>query len=323
MRPCNVFMFSGQGSQYYQMGKVLFDQGGMFARHMRRLDGMVRDLGGFNVLPELYGDRSKAVPFDDLRLSHPAIFMVEFALAQCVIDSGIEPDMTLGVSLGSVAAAVVAGSLGVEDALRWVLRHAGWIVENSEPGGMLGILSPPELHQVGPLRHGSVIAAWNGPSHWVLSARDPELPGIEAFLRSSDVAFSRLPVRYPFHSPWLVKSAHCRVARVPSPPVAAARLPIVCCGAGGVVDVLDADHLWNATVLPIRFEQTLRHLEAREPACRFIDIGPSSTLATLVRALLPAGSPSTVHGILSPYGRELQSLGALAAAVPDSERVHQ
>jgi acyl transferase domain-containing protein len=112
----NVFMFSGQGSQYYQMGRALYEQGGTFARSMRAMDRIVQDLGCPSVVNALYGDQPKGAPFDDLVLSHPAIFMVEFALSQTLLEMGIEPHLTLGVSLGSVAASVLAGGLRMEEA---------------------------------------------------------------------------------------------------------------------------------------------------------------------------------------------------------------
>lgn len=309
----NVFMFSGQGSQYYQMGRALYEQGGTFARHMRCMDEIVQDLGGGRVLDALFGERSKGTPFDDLRLSHPAIFMVEFALAQCVLESGIEPDMTLGVSLGCAAAAVFAGCVGMEEALRWTVRHAAWIVDHCEYGGMIGVLAPPQLHEAEPLRHTSVIAARNGPAHWVLSARDKDLPGIEDFLKSRGVAFGRLPVRYPFHSPWLIDDEAVAFTHVRTPRVGLPRLPVACCAAGGVVTSLDSDYFWRATLLPIQFERTVRQIDAREGMHRFIDLGPSSNLATLLKHLLPADAASRIHGVMSPYGGELAALASLGA----------
>lgn len=197
----NVFMFSGQGSQYFQMGRQLFEQNPTFAADMRAMDEIVRAQGGRSVLAALYGTQSKAEPFDDIRLTHPAIFMVEYALARSVMAAGVRPDLTLGVSLGSVTAAVVSGCLSMEAALTWVVSHADWIAANCQAGGMVGVLGPRTLHESDALRQACVVAAENGPSHWVLSARAADLAGIEAFLAGRQVPFGWLPVRYPFHSP--------------------------------------------------------------------------------------------------------------------------
>ena len=318
----NVFMFSGQGSQYFQMGRPLYEQGGTFARWMRRMDTAVRDLGGPAVLELLYGDRSKATPFDDLCASHPAIFMVEHALAQCLLEHGVEPDLTLGVSLGTVAAAVTAGCLDLEEALRWVVQQAAFVAEHGAPGGMVAVLGAPALHLLPGLQHHSVIAAYNGPAHWVLAARAADLPSIEATLKTHGVAFASLPVRYPFHSPWLLQDADGAAVERLAPPSRAARLPLVCCAAGGPVQTLSPAQLWQAALAPIRFDRAVAAVEAGWPACRYIDLGPSGTLATLLKPLLPAGGPSRVHRVLSPYGGDRAALDALlTAATPTVRRL--
>jgi bacillaene synthase trans-acting acyltransferase len=313
-----VFMFSGQGSQYFQMGRTLYEDGGGFARWMRHMHCIVRDLGGPAVLDLIYGDRSKAVPFDDLRASHPAIFMVEFALAQCLLERGVEPDLTLGVSLGTVAAAVFAGSLDMEDALTWVVRQSAYVAEHAARGGMFAVLSPPALQLVPALHERCVIAAHNGPAHWVLSACEEDLAPIEAELKARGVSFAALPVRYPFHSPWLLPDEAVAAALVPAPPLRTARLPLVCCAAGGPLRRLPPQHLWQAALAPIRFDRAVAAVEADGAPCHYIDLGPSGTLATLLQHLLPAGAAARVQRVLSPYGGERAALDTLvvSAAMP-------
>jgi acyl transferase domain-containing protein len=178
---------------------------------------------------------------------------------------------------------------------------------------MIGVLAPQKLHEAEPLRRTSVIAAQNGPSHWVLSAREAELPGIEAFLKSQNAAFGRLPVRYAFHSPWLLKDKATAFAQVRAPQARAPHIPVACCAEGGIIRSMGADYFWTTTLEPIRFERTMRQLEAQEGDWRYVDLGPSSTLATLLKYLLPAGSASRFQGVLSPYGREPANIAALAA----------
>src|SRR5436190_1548109 len=103
-------MFSGQGSQCFHMGRDLFRKNDTFREWMVRLDEIAQRSSGRSVLDTLYSDgKGKGDPFDRTVLTHPAIFMTEYSLAQSLIHAGVHPDMVLGVSLGSFAAAAVAG----------------------------------------------------------------------------------------------------------------------------------------------------------------------------------------------------------------------
>jgi acyl transferase domain-containing protein len=118
-----VFMFPGQGSQFFRMGVPLFEGHRVFREWMTRLDDLAHALSGQRVVEAMHGSPMSAV-FDRTLLTHPAIFMVEYSLAQCLRHEGVEPDATLGASLGSFAAAAVSGHLDVEDALAAVVEQA-------------------------------------------------------------------------------------------------------------------------------------------------------------------------------------------------------
>ena len=102
-KPKTVFMFSGQGSQYFQMGQQLFGEKAIFRNSMQEMDQLVRQSAGYSVLDSLYQPgRSKGDPFDQIHLSYPAIFMVEYALAKVLIEAGLQPELTMGAIMGSM-----------------------------------------------------------------------------------------------------------------------------------------------------------------------------------------------------------------------------
>src|SRR3990172_1974894 len=112
-----VFMFSGQGSQYYQMGKDLFTLQPVFREWMNRLDHIAYTITGEHVLDKLYHEKKRMdEPFDRVLYSHPATFMVGYSLARLLIESGIYPAYVLGASLGEFVSATVAEVMGLEDA---------------------------------------------------------------------------------------------------------------------------------------------------------------------------------------------------------------
>jgi acyl transferase domain-containing protein len=297
------------------MGRELYDCDGVFREWMIRLDGIAQEVSGRSVIETLYqGARGKGDPFDRTLLTHPAIFMVEFSLAQSLMRAGVRPDIVLGVSMGSFAAAAVAGFIGVEDALTAVTRQAIAIEECCEPGGMIAALADPALFAEDFLSSRSELAAVNFSSHFVVSAKQAALAEIEAALMKRNIGYQRLPVSVPFHSRWMDKAKARFESFMRSIRLKRGRLPLACCDQSTILSDLSDGYFWNVVRRPIRFHETIARLE-REGARRYIDLGPSGTLATFLKYGLPASAGSTAHAILTPYGFDWKNLAALLAAI--------
>ncbi|MCU1350278.1 MAG: hypothetical protein JWO56_3308 [Acidobacteria bacterium] len=308
-----VFMFSGQGSQYFQMGRELFEKNDTFRSWMIRLDAIGRRFSGSSVVGSLYSDaKRKGDPFDRTLLTHPAIFMVEYSLAQSLIDAGVRPDLVLGASLGSFAAAAVAGFIDVEDALAAVIRQATALEQSCEPGGMIAILADPALFAEDVIRARAELAAVNFSSHFVVTAQRSGLAEIEAELKKRNVGHQRLPVSFAFHSQWIDDAKAPFVSFMRSVRRRQGRLPLVCCDRTTKVNELSDDDLWNVVRRPIRFRETIARLE-QQGAHQYIDVGPAGTLATFLKYGLPKTTASTVHAILTPYGLDQKNLAAVSA----------
>jgi acyl transferase domain-containing protein len=304
-----VFMFSGQGSHYYQMGRELFEQEPLFRKELLELDALHQELAGLSVVAEVYDPRrGKSELFDRTPLTHPAIFMVEIALARTLIARGLTPDFVLGASMGTFAAATIAGCLPADQALRAVIEQAR-LLDALPRGGMLAVADG--AGRLGGNRHlhdRCEVAAVNFESHFVLSGADEDLRAVEERLQRDAISFQRLAVSQAFHSRGIdaAEQPFRQFARTLS--LAPARIPIVCCATAATIDLTDPEHFWTVIRQPIRLPETIRALTARGPI-RFLDAGPSGTLATLVKYNLPAGSPSQTLPILTPYGTDLRNLG--------------
>jgi acyl transferase domain-containing protein len=309
-----VFMFSGQGSHHFQMGRALFEQEPVFRGSMTRLDAMARDLSGNSILEPLYSAANpKGALCDRIMLTHAAIFMVEYSLAQSLIRAGVEPDITLGASLGSFAAAAVAGFISAEDALATVIRQASAMQECCTPGGMYAVLAGPALYAQPFLRANSAMAGVNFSSHFVVSARQAQFASIEAGLRAHAVAYQRLPVSFAFHSEWIEEARAPFESFTQTLRIKGGELPFMSCLDADIVAVLADDYFWRVVREPIRFGDAITQLE-NNGVCRYIDVGPASTLATFLKYALPAATRSTVLPILSPYGHDQKNLAAVVAA---------
>ncbi len=308
-----VFMFSGQGSHYYHMAGELFAGHAAFRRRMLALDEVARGACGHSIVAALYSDaRRKADPFERTLFSHPAIFMVEHALAETLQEAGVHADMVLGASMGAFAAAAFAGFLDVEQALLAVVRQARALEEQAEPGGMTAVLAAPSLFDEGFLNERAELAAVNFSEHFVVSARSAEQVEIEAALARRDVGFQRLAVSFPFHSRWMDEARAPFEAFMRQVPCRTGSLPLVCSAHGAGLTELPPGYFWSAVRRPIRFRETIAQLERGGPR-RYVDVGPAGTLATFVKYALPPDSASSTHAILTPYGRDQKSLAAAAA----------
>jgi acyl transferase domain-containing protein len=313
--PATVFMFSGQGSQYFHMGRALYDNDAIFREWLVRLDDLARRSIGQSVIEAIYSDaQKKGDPFDRTLLTHPAIFMVEVALAQSLMHAGVQPDMVLGASMGSFAAAAVAGFLSVEDALTALIRQAMALEETCEPGAMTAILADPALFAEDCFAGRSELAAVNFSSHFVVSAKQAELAGIEATLKKRNVGHQRLPVSFAFHSQWIDRANAPFQSFMQSIKFEPGRLPLVCCDRTTTLTDLSKDFFWDAVRRPIQFRESIARLEQQGPR-RYIDVGPAGTLATFLKYGLPATSESTVHAVLTPFGADLKNLAALSSSI--------
>lgn len=306
-----VFMFSGQGSHYYQMGRQLLEQDPGFRDCLHSLDEVARRISGKRVLDAVLAG-GKADVFDRTLLTHPAIFMFEYALAQRLIAGGLHPDLVLGASLGTFVAAVIAGSVDVEDALAAVIHQAQAFEAHCERGGMIAILAKPALYAEPFLSEHSELAALNFEGHFAVAAALHSLEPIEAELKRRGISHQRLAVSYAFHSRWIDAARDDFRAFMGGLPVRPPRLPLICCARAAALDRLGAEDFWHVVRHPIRFREALEALEAQGPH-RYVDLGPSGTLATFVKYALPKDSTSSAHATLTPYGQDARNLAAVLA----------
>ncbi|MBU9271977.1 acyltransferase domain-containing protein [Burkholderia gladioli] len=320
-QPGIAFLFSGQGAQYHGMGQPLYEQAPVFRREMDRLDAVVRDLAGLSLVDRLYREgRPRSEPLDRTLVSHPAIFMVEYALARLLIESGVEPDAALGASLGAFIAAAVAGCLAPDDALALLIGHAQALEAHCEPGTMIAVFAPSSWLEASGFGDRAELAALGIDAHCVVSARLADALEIERCLGEQDIVYQRLPVSFPFHSRWTRAAAAPMAARLDAIGLRAGRFPIACSTGEGLVSPLRGEHLIAALREPIRFQHTLRIVDAaREFA--YVDVGPSGTLAAQARsACTQAAAAGRIHTTMSMYARDVENVAAVVSALGGRHR---
>ena len=200
-RPRLAFVCSGQGPQWWAMGRQLLREEPAFRAVIERCDAIVRRLGDWSLLDELTADESRS-RMDVTAISQPCIFALQVALAELWASWGVRPDALVGHSVGEVAAAYLAGVFSLEDAVR-IIYHRGRCMELApERGRMLAAgVSPDEAAQLlAPYGDRVALAAVNSPSSVTLSGEAGPLEEIAGRLEARGVFCRFLQVRYAFHS---------------------------------------------------------------------------------------------------------------------------
>lgn len=196
-----VFMFPGQGSQYFRMGKGLYKHETEFKETM--------DLG-FKILFDLTGKQYeeiigyKTCSDVDPNLIHetiytqPILFLIEYALASLLIKWDIKPENMIGHSLGEYVAACISGVFSLEDALYLIVNRAQ-LMYGIEKGSMIGI--DASLEDIQDLLNDTLsIAAVNSKTTCVISGKMEDIDLFGQLLTEKEISFSKLKTSHAFHS---------------------------------------------------------------------------------------------------------------------------
>lgn len=286
-----AFVYSGQGSQSFQMGRELYAREPVFRYHLDRLDACIADLCARPLLPLLYGvDRQRFEPFTDLLQSSLAIYAIERAATQMLLARGIRPDLVVSVSLGILAGLALGGCLSDEQAIDLIRQQSLILQQHTPPGAMLSVLAGVQLlADQQALLELTEVSGYLFGNCMVLSMPLGALAAVEALLREEQVVFQRMPVERPFHSRW-IEPARSRVLELfQDLPARAPSLPIWAVDEAAELKTVNAMTMWNILRKPVRFQQSITQLE-RRVSCRYVDLGPSGSLSTALRYLLPDGA---------------------------------
>jgi acyl transferase domain-containing protein len=288
-RPRVGFLFTGQGSQYPDMAREVYGTEPVFRERLDACAALLEPELGFDLRTVLHpGDDPAAVEIARARLretsvAQPALFAVEYALAELWKSWGVEPDAMIGHSLGEITAAAVAGVFTLEDALRLVAVR-GRLMQDTEPGAMLSV-PLPETRVRELLPAGLSVAAVNAPDSCVVSGPDGAVARFRDALDARDVAGRPLHVRQAFHSALMDPVLGPFGAELEGLSFGAPRVPFV---SNATADWIRPDQAadpgyWCSHIRgTVRFGEGVRRLvEDGEGPVVLLEIGPGRALASL------------------------------------------
>ena len=167
------FVFSGQGAQWWGMGRELLTSSTTFRHAITEIDALFRrHTNEWRLLAELTAvEKESRLDGTQIEITQCALFSLQVALARMWRAFGVEPVAVIGHSMGEVAAAVVSGALSLEDGVR-VIYERGHLLQRAVGQGAMAALdlSEEEVLTVLAGGHESVsIAAINGARATVVS----------------------------------------------------------------------------------------------------------------------------------------------------------
>jgi acyl transferase domain-containing protein/acyl carrier protein len=198
-----VFVFPGQGSQWFGMGRTLLEREAVFREAVERCDRAMRPYGDWSLLAELTATDAAHSSLDEVDVLQPSLFAIQVALTTLWRSWGIEPHAVVGHSMGEVAAAHIAGALSLEDAARVICNRSRLVKPTIGRGAMAAVeLSIAEAQQALAGYEDRVsIAASNGVKSAVLSGDPEALETIARRLQRQDIFCRMIKVDFAAHSP--------------------------------------------------------------------------------------------------------------------------
>jgi acyl transferase domain-containing protein/SAM-dependent methyltransferase len=311
--PAVVFMFPGQGSQYPGMARGLYETEPLVRRTIDHCCRVLRPELGLDLRRVLFpGPRRRKTAAAELRdtaLAQPALFVVEYAMAELWRSWGVRPAAMIGHSIGEYVAATLAGVMSVEDALR-LLALRGRLISALPAGSMLAVMAPAEaVHEL--VDDEVCLAAVNAPELCVLSGPVPAIERVERALGARSVVARRLHTSHAFHSSMMEPILEEFERLVAQVPLSVPTIPYVATLNGAWADGASRQPAyWSAQIRStVRFAEGLGALSAAgapsgsDPV--LLEVGPGRTLATFAS-----------HGV-EQAGRTSPMLASLPGAQED------
>jgi acyl transferase domain-containing protein len=281
-----VFMFPGQGSQYVNMGRNLYDREPIFRAAVDDCAELLkpflpRDLR--EVMHPLIEDETAAALLRQTLYTQPALFTIEYALAKLWISWGIQPAALIGHSIGEFVAACLAGVFSLADALKLVATRAQMMWDL--PGGsMLSVrLSATEVEKF--LSPDLAIAAINGPSLCVVSGATESVAKLQQTLEVQEIVCKPLHTSHAFHSPMMEPIIQPFTALIQEIQLTPPKIPFISTvTTTWITDKQAIDPLYWASHLraTVRFAEGVQTLW-QQPDRVLLEVGPRTTTTTLAR----------------------------------------
>ena len=289
-----AFMFSGQGSQYAGMAAKLYRTHAVFRNAMDQCHALAEPYLEQGLRDVIFAEDRNAALVDRTDYTQPALFAVEYALAELLKSWGIAPAAVIGHSLGEITAAFAAGAITLKDAMRLVAAR-GALMHRLPDGGSMAAIFAKEfvvrtlINKVAPE---IAVAAMNGPLNTVVSGDRDALRMLLEELGRQGITYRELQVSTAFHSPRTEPILDDLENVAGQIKYNAPKLPLISNLTGGPMSTAPDKFYWRRHAREaVRFGDGMLALAQLE--CRtFLEVGPHPVLLPLAQVCLGANGKS-------------------------------
>ncbi len=285
-----VFMFPGQGSQYIGMGKEFYDT----MPNAKAVIDLASEQTGLDIPALCFEENDK---LNITEYTQICMLAVEAAIYQAIIDKGITPDVTAGLSLGEYGALIASGAMTMADAFA-VVRKRGIYMQEAVPtgGAMTAVLGldPQVIEDICKKTADETnsvvsVANYNCPGQIVITGPKPAVE--EASVKLKEAGARRvlsLAVSGPFHSSLLQNAGKELEKELSKVEFSGLKIPYVTnVTAQYVTDIRETkDLLARQISSSVLWQQSVEKM-IQEGVDTFVEIGPGKTLAGFMKKIAP------------------------------------
>lgn len=306
------FVFTGQGAQWYAMGRELISYYPLFKQSLLEADDILMDFGcQWSLMDELTKD-AKTSRINEVRISPPLCIALQISLVRLLRSWAIHPVAVTGHSSGEFAAAFAANVIDYRSALAIAYFRGTLTTEQVQKttgqGAMMAVgLGREEAERyISTVNSGQIVVACvNSPSSVTISGDYAAIEELREMLQSRNIFARRLNINAAFHSHHMqpiAKDYHAFLNKtirqvgnfdglVYSSPVTGAR---VCTAA----EIAAPEHWVKNMLQPVEFSDCFWNMCFDDKGAATVDtvveIGPHGALAGPMRQILAQAKNSSI-----------------------------